>query len=159
MEQSPWQDITSSSASQIPQLRDPERSLLWSQEPTLVPILKTNHFQVFIFCFLNIYFNILLPSTLWSLHWPLPLRVFYYNVCIFHLSLVCYLPHSFHPSWFDHHNNNQKNYELWTFSLRNFLRPLVIPRLLDSYILFSTFSQMPSVYDMHSLCDRPIIQT
>jgi hypothetical protein len=104
MEQSSLQDTTSSSASQIPQLRDPERSLLWSQELALVPILKTNTFWVFIFCFLKTNFNIFLPFTLWSLHWPLPLTVFYYNVCIFHLPCVLLAP--FISSSFIWHPNN-----------------------------------------------------
>jgi hypothetical protein len=73
---------------------------------SLKPYLPKNHF------------NIILPPTLTSSTWSLPLR--FQNTIFMHLSLThaCYMSHPAHPSWFD----NSKSTHSLAFSRFDILR-------------------------------------
>lgn len=56
--------------------------------------------------FLEIHFNIMLPSMLRSPVWSPPFRVSDWNCYPFIIfSFLCYIPHLFDLLWFDHANN------------------------------------------------------
>ena len=71
--------------------------------------------------FLNIHFNIILPSASGSLKWSFTFTFPYQNtVCISLLPCVYHICHPFHDSWFNHPNNIQWGVQIMKLLIMQF---------------------------------------